>query len=151
MLFRSQKPILQSHPILPLLPSLNAGLNFLSAFCLILGVSAIKKGLQDTHKRYMLSAFAASTLFLIGYLIYHTFHGDTLFTGQGFIRPIYFFILISHIILTIAALPMILTTFFLALIQNFEFHKKLARWTFPIWLYISVTGVLIYFMLRIYN
>jgi putative membrane protein len=130
------------------LPALNALLNSLSAVCLILGLRAIKASRQLVHKRFMLSALAFSALFLISYIIYHNLHGDTPFTGTGFIRPLYFFILISHIVLSAVMLPMILTTVYFALTGNFSKHPKIARYTFPIWLYVSVTGVLIFFMLN---
>ena len=96
----------------------------------------------------MVSAFAASAVFLVGYVLYHYAHGDTQYQGQGTIRIVYFSVLISHVLLSIVMLPMILTTFFLATRERFAAHKRLARWTLPIWLYVSVSGVLIYFMLR---
>ncbi len=126
------------------LPALNALLNSLSTVCLIGGIMAIKKGLKQRHMKWMFSAFIFSTLFLMSYITYHNFHGDSHFAKTGLIRPLYFFVLISHISLTIIALPLILITFFLALTQHFPYHKKIARITFPIWLYISITGVLIY-------
>lgn len=126
------------------LPLLNCTLNSLSAICLIAGFRAIMAKKETQHKQWMLSAFGFSTLFLISYLFYHHFHGDTLFTGVGWTRPVYFFTLISHILLTLVGLPLILITFFYALTNRFTEHKKIARWTFPIWLYISVTGVCIY-------
>lgn len=130
------------------LPALNAALNAASAVCLVLGVFAIKGGRRRAHARWMGAAFAGSTLFLISYLIYHSAHGDTKFLGQGLIRPVYFFVLISHIALSFVALPMILTTFYLSLTQRFTAHKRLARFTFPVWLYVSVTGVLIFVLLK---
>jgi putative membrane protein len=96
----------------------------------------------------MVSAFAASTVFLVGYVLYHYAHGDTAYQGEGTVRIVYFTILITHVLLSIVMLPMILTTFYLAARERFSTHKKLARWTLPIWLYVSVTGVIIYFMLR---
>jgi putative membrane protein len=99
----------------------------------------------------MLGAFASSTLFLVGYVVYHIYHGDSRFPGQGWIRPVYFTILISHIVLSAAALPLVLTTFYLALTRRLEAHKKAARITYPIWLYVSVTGVTIFFLLRAYS
>lgn len=135
---------ISNNPLISQLPLLNCFLNALSAICLILGIKSIKSGQQDIHKRWMFSALGFSALFLISYLVYHHFHGDTLFAGQGLIRPIYFFTLISHIVLTLFGLPFILTTFYFALSSQLQSHKKIARWTFPVWLYISVTGVLIY-------
>lgn len=133
------------------LPLCNAIFNSFSAISVILGIKAILNNNQSRHKKWMLSAILSSTLFLISYLVYHHFHGDTLFPGTGFIRPIYFFILISHIILSIVALPMILITASFALLQKFQSHKNIARWTTPIWLYVSVTGVLIYILLQYYS
>jgi putative membrane protein len=96
----------------------------------------------------MVSAFAASAVFLIGYVIYHYAHGDTQYQGEGAVRIVYFTVLITHVLLSIVMLPMILTTFYLAARERFTAHRKLAKWTLPIWLYVSVTGVVIYFMLR---
>jgi len=128
------------------LPLVNSCLNAISASCLCFGLFFIKKGDKTKHAVSMISAFVVSSLFLITYIVYHSVHGDTHFLKQGLIRPIYFFTLISHISLTLVGLPFILTTFWLAFKQNFNTHKKLARYTFPIWLYISVTGVLIYLL-----
>jgi len=133
------------------LPNLNATFNLLSAFFLLRGIYLIRRGHKEQHKTSMLIAFVFSTLFLISYLIYHYFHGDTQFEVGGIIRPIYFFILISHIVLSIPALPMVLLTFYFALTKKWDKHKKLAKWTFPIWLYVSVTGVLVISILRIFN
>ncbi len=130
------------------LPPLNAFLNGLSALFLTGGLIAIFNKRPKIHLSFMIGAFLLSTCFLISYVIYHSFHGDTHFLGQGWIRPFYFFILISHIGLTIFGLPLILTTFFFALIRHFAGHKKIARYTYPLWLYVSVTGVMIYFLLR---
>jgi len=99
----------------------------------------------------MVSALVSSALFLITYVVYHNAHGDTPFQGAGLIRPIYFFILISHILLTTVALPLILVTFFFALTSKFDAHMKIARITLPAWLYVSVTGVLIFFLLKIFS
>lgn len=133
------------------LPALNATLNALSGMCLVFGYLAIRKGQTLTHKRFMATALVFSALFLISYLTYHHFHGDTKFLATGFIRPVYFFILISHIILSIVVLPMVLITVFHAMRGRFENHKKIARLTFPIWLYVSVTGVLVFLMLNVFN
>ena len=129
------------------LPALNALLNSVSAICLILGYLAIRKGNRNRHTKMMLSALTFSFLFLICYLTYHTFHGDTPFQGEGWIRPLYFFILISHISLSAVVLPLVLTTVYFAATGNFSRHPKIARVTLPIWLYVSVTGVLVYMML----
>lgn len=133
---------------LAFMPAVNATLNATSATLLVLGFVAIRRGRREVHKRLMVSAFAASAVFLVGYVLYHYAHGDTQYQGEGAIRIVYFTILISHVLLSIVMLPMILTTFYLAAKERFSSHKKLARWTLPIWLYVSVTGVLIYFMLR---
>ncbi len=133
------------------LPAVNAALNALSACCLVAGFTAIRKARVQTHRRFMIAAFLSSTLFLITYIIYHNAHGDTPFQGRGIVRPVYFFILISHILLTTIALPMILTTFFLALKGRFAAHKRIARFTFPAWLYVSVTGVMIFFLLKTFS
>ncbi len=133
---------------LSFMPSVNAALNATSATLLLLGFAAIRNGRRDIHQRLMVSAFVASAVFLAGYVIYHYAHGDTPYQGLGVIRTVYFTILISHVLLSIVMLPMILTTFYLASRERFAAHKRLARWTLPIWLYVSVTGVVIYFMLR---
>jgi putative membrane protein len=133
---------------LSFMPGVNAALNATSATLLILGLAAIRSGRREVHKRLMVSAFAASAVFLVGYVLYHYAHGDTQYQGEGALRVVYFTVLITHVLLSIVMLPMILTTFYLAAGERFVAHKKLARWTLPIWLYVSVTGVLIYFMLR---
>jgi len=133
------------------LPAVNAALNSASALCLVLAIVAIKGGRRDAHGRYMGAALGFSVLFLVSYLIYHSAHGDTKFLGQGLVRPVYFFVLISHIGLSFVALPMILSTFWLSLTQRFDAHKKLARFTFPVWLYVSLTGVLIFALLKIWG
>jgi len=130
------------------MPAVNAALNATSATLLLLGLAAIKSGRREVHKRLMVSAFAASAVFLVGYVLYHYAHGDTQYQGEGAIRIVYFTVLITHVLLSIVMLPMILTTFYLAARERFAAHKKIARWTLPIWLYVSVTGVAIYFMLR---
>ena len=130
------------------MPAVNATLNATAAALLLLGFRAIREGRREVHKRLMVSAFAASAVFLVGYVLYHYAHGDTPYQGVGAIRIVYFTILITHVLLSIVMLPMILATFYLAGRNRFAIHKKLARWTLPIWLYVSVTGVLIYFMLR---
>jgi len=133
---------------LSFMPGVNATLNATAAILLVLGYRAIRSGQREIHKRLMVSAFAASAVFLVGYVLYHYAHGDTSYEGVGSIRIVYFTILITHVVLSIVMLPMILTTFYLAARQRFAMHKRLARWTLPIWLYVSVTGVVIYLMLR---
>ena len=133
------------------LPALNAACNAVTTVLIVWGLMAIGRGDREAHRRRMLGAFATSTLFLIGYIVYHSLHGETKFPGQGFVRPVYFTILISHIVLSAIALPMILTTFWFALSNQLTRHVRLARWTYPIWLYVSITGVVIFFMLRAYT
>jgi putative membrane protein len=130
------------------LPAANASFNSLSAMCLILGYINIRRGNRVTHMRFMLTATVFSALFLVSYVIYHSFHGDTKFLGRGWIRPTYFFILITHIGLSMVALPFILGALWYGLRSQFQFHRRIARWTFPIWLYVSVTGVIVYFFLK---
>lgn len=132
------------------LPALNALLNSASTVLLLLGYRAIRRGKYMTHMRYNLTAFVTSMLFLISYVIYHNFHGSTPFPGEGIIRPIYFFILISHIILSALVVPMILTSFYLAFSERITLHRKVSKITLPVWLYVSVTGVLIFLILRAY-
>ena len=134
-----------------MLPGANACFNSLSAICLVLGYRQIRRGNRVVHMRFMLSATVFSALFLVSYITYHFFHGDTKFPGQGWIRPVYFFILVSHITLSMVALPLILGTLWYALRTQFRFHRRVARWTLPIWLYVSVTGVVVYFVLRAYT
>ena len=133
------------------LPGANAFFNSLSAICLVLGYVNIRRGRRVVHMRFMVSATIFSALFLVSYITYHYFHGDTKFPGHGWIRPTYFFILITHIGLSMVALPLILATLWWALRSQFRFHRAVARWTFPIWLYVSVTGVIVYFVLRAYT
>jgi len=128
------------------LKPVNASLNFCAALSLVFGFNAIRKGNETRHKTWMLTALGFSALFLISYLTYHHFHGDTIFLKQGLIRGIYFFILVSHIILTMVVLPLILLTVFYAFTSQFTLHKKVAKWTFFLWMYVSVTGVLVYLL-----
>lgn len=130
------------------MPALNATFNGIAACFLIAGIIAIKKGHRKVHQSLMISAFVSSALFLVGYLIYHYVQGDTKYTGEGIMRTIYFAILISHIILSIFVLPLAFTSFYFAWGKRFQKHRGIAKITFPIWLYVSVTGVLIYFFLR---
>lgn len=132
------------------LPHVNAGLNSLTTVLMVLGVLAVKGGKPQVHRRFMAGALTSSALFLVSYLAYHRFHGDTPFPGQGWVRPAYFALLISHIVLSAVVLPLLLTTVWFAGTGVFERHKRLARWVFPLWLYVSVSGVLVYLMLRPY-
>ena len=133
---------------LSFVPAVNATLNATSATLMVCAFVAIKKGNRALHRRLMSLALVASTLFFVGYSAYHYAHGDTHFTGQGAIRSVYFAILISHIALSVAVVPMVLLTVYFAATKRFEKHKKIARWTFPIWLYVSVTGVVVFLMLH---
>lgn len=132
------------------LPALNALLNSTSAVLLGLGYRAILQKRYMTHMRYNLTAFFTSALFLISYVIYHNFHGSTPFPGEGLIRPVYFFILVSHIILSAVVVPMILTSFYLAFSGKIRLHRKVSKFTLPVWMYVSVTGVLIFIILNAY-
>ena len=129
------------------LPTLNALLNTTSALLLTVGHHYIKGGNQQAHKRCMISAFMISILFLISYLTYHYHHGTTRFTGEGWIRPVYFIILFSHTLLAAAIVPFSIITLRRGLKNDISKHKKIARWTYPIWLYVSISGVIIYVML----
>jgi len=129
------------------LPSLNAVLNSISALFLVAGLIFIKKKNILAHRLSMGTAAFCSTLFMISYLTYHYHHGSTRFMGEGWIRPVYFSILISHVILAIAIVPLVLLTLFYAIKHNFDRHKRIARWTWPLWMYVSVTGVWVYWML----
>ena len=129
------------------LPTLNACLNSTSALLLLLGRYAIARGDRRLHKRSMIGAVTVSVLFLVSYLTYHAIHGSTAFTGTGAVRSVYFAILISHTILAATIVPMVIITLRRGLAEKYPIHKKIARWTFPIWLYVSVTGVIVYFML----
>lgn len=135
-------------PWVAALPALNATLNACSAVCLVGGFFFIRRGNRRIHARFMLSAVAFSTIFLVSYVVYHHFHGDTRFLGQGVVRPIYFAILISHIVLSAVALPMVLTTLYMAGTRRFETHRRVARFTLPVWLYVSVTGVAVFVFLK---
>jgi uncharacterized membrane protein YozB (DUF420 family) len=129
------------------LPSVNAALNSLSAAFLTLGFLFIKSKNIKAHKACMLAAFVSSSLFLISYLVYHYQVGSVPFKGQGAIRTLYFTILLTHTILAVVVVPVALITLLRALKENFPAHRRIARWTFPIWLYVSITGVLVYVML----
>ena len=129
------------------LPHINACLNSASAILLFSGYLFIRRHNIKAHRNCQVSAFVLSTIFLISYLIYHFNHGTTRFTGQGIVRPIYFTILTTHTILAIVIVPLILITFYRALRSDFERHRRIARITLPLWLYVSVTGVIVYLML----
>jgi len=131
------------------LPTLNATLNGLSAVLLTIGWLFIKSGRIDAHRRCMVSAFITSSLFLISYVIYHSLGGLKVFPGTGLIRDVYFSILIPHVTLAAVVLPMAIVTLRRGLRRDDARHRRLARWTFPLWVYVSVTGVLVYLILYI--
>jgi putative membrane protein len=135
-------------PDLSFMPAVNATFNALSAACLIAGYVAIRQKKIAVHRLLMVSAFACSSLFLVGYLSYHFVHGDTKFGGVGPVRLVYFTLLISHILLSLSVVPLCLTSFYFAFTRAFARHRRLNRIFLPIWLYVSVTGVIIFFMLR---
>jgi len=132
------------------LPALNASLNSVSTVLIIAGYVAIRQKKYVKHMKLMLSAFVTSSLFLISYLVYHHYVGHTPFPGEGWVRPFYFSILISHIILSAFVVPLVLTSYYFAFAGKISTHRKVSKWTFPIWLYVSVTGVMIYFILNAY-
>jgi putative membrane protein len=132
------------------LPRLNAVLNGLSAVALCAGLYFIKHKNVHAHRASMLMAFGFSSLFLVSYIVNHALRGDTHFPGIGTARTVYLSILTSHIVLSIAALPLVLTTLFFALRGRFPVHRRLARVTFPIWVYVSVTGVVVFEFLKTY-
>ena len=130
------------------LPTVNAFLNGTSAVLLSVGYFFIRQKRVATHRACMLAAFGTSSLFLVSYVVYHYHVGSTPFRGTGLVRPIYFTLLISHIALAAPIIPLALTTIYRAWAGQFERHRRLARWTLPIWLYVSVTGVIVYGMLH---
>jgi uncharacterized membrane protein YozB (DUF420 family) len=130
-----------------LLPALNATLNGTSAVLIAIGRALIRRGRVLAHRSCMIAAVVTSSLFLISYLYYHWQVGSVRFQGQGWIRQVYFAILLSHTVLAAVVVPLVIVTLARALRERFDRHKKIARWTYPIWLYVSVTGVVIYVML----
>jgi putative membrane protein len=126
--------------------ALNASLNGISGVLLACGYAAIRSGKRDVHKRFMISAFAVSTVFLVSYVAYHIRVGHVVFQGQGWIRPVYFVLLTSHTILAIVIVPLILITLRRAWVEKFDKHRAIARWTLPLWFYVCVTGVIVYLM-----
>src|SRR5947207_14573946 len=129
------------------LPAVNATLNGLSGILLLVGYALIRARRIEQHRRVMIAAFVTSSLFLICYIIYHAQVGSVRFTRQGFVRPLYFSILITHVTLAATVLPLAILTLSRGLKARFAKHRAIARWTFPIWLYVSVTGVLVYLLL----
>jgi len=129
------------------LPAVNASLNALSGILLLLGFTLIHRRRVELHRKVMIAAFATSSLFLICYVVYHAQVGSVPFPRQGFVRPLYFTILITHVILAATVPPLAIITLTRGLRGRYPQHRRIARWTFPIWLYVSVTGVLVYVLL----
>ncbi len=131
------------------LPLINAILNGTSAVLISVGLWAIKQRKRTLHMQLMFAAFASSALFLVNYIYYHFSHGDTHFAGQGAVRPVYFALLISHVLLSMVTFPMILTSFYLGLSNRLAAHRRLSKWTWAAWMYVSVTGIAVYVMLHV--
>lgn len=131
------------------LPALNAVLNGLSAVALLIGFTFIRARRIAAHRASMMTAFVFSTLFLVSYILHHALHGDVRYPAQAAFRGFYLSLLASHIVLATVTLPLVLVTFFFSLTGRFPQHRRIARWTFPLWLYVSITGVVTYVMLRL--
>ncbi len=129
------------------LPTINASLNGLATVLLVAGFVMIRRGRVNAHRGFMIAAFTTSALFLVSYVIYHAGAGSKPFGGQGAVRLVYFAILVSHVVLAAAILPLAIVTLARALRGRFDRHAAIARWTLPVWLYVSVTGVVVYLML----
>ena len=129
------------------LPHLNACLNATSGLLLASGYYFIRRGRITAHLRCMIAALVVSAVFLVSYLIYHSQHGSTRFTGQGLVRPIYFAILLTHTVLAVVIVPLVAVTLRRAWRGDFRLHRRVARWTLPLWAYVSLTGVLVYLLL----
>lgn len=132
------------------LPAVNAVLNSLTALCLLIGFYFIRNKQVPQHRAMMGTAFLLSSLFLVSYVIYHSQVPSTKFGGEGLVRTVYFVLLLSHILLAIVTVGLVLFTLYFALTEQFQKHRRIARWTFPVWLYVSVTGVIVYFMIAPY-
>ena len=132
------------------LPTLNAILNLISSFFLIIGYIKIKNGRRDIHKRFMIAALISSGIFFVSYLVYHSYVGSVPYPYHDWTRPFYYIILIPHIILAAIMSPFILIAVWQAWRESFETHRKIVRWLWPVWIYVSVSGVLIYLMLYIF-
>lgn len=128
-------------------PVIDASTNGISTILLLVGHNYIRRGRMKAHRNFMISALVSSSIFLASYLYFHFHVGSIHFQGQGWVRPVYFTILISHVILAAAIVPLVIITLSRALKERFDKHAAIARWTYPLWLYVSVTGVIIYFML----
>jgi putative membrane protein len=129
------------------LPAINASLNALSGILLLVGFTLIRSRRIESHRKVMIAAFVTSSLFLVCYLVYHAQVGSVRFTRQGFVRPLYYTILITHVSLAFLVVPLAVVTLSRGLKTRYRQHRRIARWTFPIWLYVSVTGVLVYVLL----
>jgi uncharacterized membrane protein YozB (DUF420 family) len=129
------------------LPAVNASLNALSGILLLVGFALMRAGRIEQHRKVMLAAFVTSSVFLVCYIVYHAQVGSVRFTRQGFVRPLYFTILVTHVTLAATVVPLAVVTLRRGLKRRYPQHRRLARWTFPIWLYVSVTGVLVYVLL----
>ncbi|MEQ1912251.1 MAG: DUF420 domain-containing protein [Vicinamibacterales bacterium] len=129
------------------LPAVNATLNATSGVLLLIGFLLIRAGRRQQHRAVMLAAFTASSLFLVSYVVYHAQVGSVRFTREGFVRPLYYAVLITHVTLAATVLPLAIVTLTRGLKGRFHEHRRIARWTFPVWLYVSVTGVLVYVLL----
>lgn len=130
-----------------ILPHLNATLNATSGVLLLTGFYFIRRRRVSAHLACMVAALAVSLLFLVSYVVYHYNYGSVRFAGQGFVRPVYFFILVTHVILAVVIVPLVILTVRRAVRADFGRHRRIARLTFPLWLYVSVTGVIVYLML----
>jgi uncharacterized membrane protein YozB (DUF420 family) len=139
--------MMQVPPQYAIFPVIDASLNGTSAVLLLVGRGFIKRGHMAAHRAVMIAALVSSSIFLTCYLYYHWHVGSVHFQGQGWSRPLYFSILTSHTILAITIVPMIIITLSRALRERFDRHRAIARWTYPLWMYVSVTGVVVYFML----
>lgn len=135
---------------LSFLPPIYATINGITAFLLLVAVWAIKNGNQNLHQRLMTTNIALSLLFLIMYIAYHMTSDSTSYGGEGWLSYVYFFILITHIVLSIVLIPLVLRTYAKAYLKDYEGHKALARYTFPVWLYVAITGVVVYVMISPY-
>ena len=129
------------------LPAVNATLNGISGILLVIAYALIRARRIEQHRKVMIAAFTASSLFLVCYVVYHAQVGSVRFTRQGFVRPIYFTILVTHVMLAAVVLPMAIITLTRGLKGRYAQHRRIARWTFPIWLYVSITGVLVFVLL----
>ena len=138
---------MQVPPEYAIFPAVNATLNGSSAVLLLIGRWFIGRGRISIHRAFMIAALVTSSAFLVSYLYYHAHVGSVHFQGQGWSRPVYFSILISHTILAAVVVPMVIITLSRALRERFDHHRAIARWTFPVWMYVSVTGVIVYVML----